>query len=207
MKKLASLLALAAVAVSAHAQVTFSGGGDVLDIAGFGPDGPLASLVAPDGKDNALIATTAGFLTATFLGHEAVDVNTFTFGSAGMLSTSDPLNSTKSAVVSAGSLPFTFADLATSTSVGNGGNAGSSFTSYIVLGSLFGGVFTPFTLDGLYDVIISFNDGLRVDGDYDDMVIGLKVVPVPEPEKYALMLAGVVILGYLSRRRRKSLDR
>ena len=206
MKRLSSLLALAAVAASAHAQVTFSGGGDVLAIAGYNPDGPLASLVASDGKDKATIVTTAGLLTASFLGYEALDVNTFSFGSAGTLSNSDALNSTLSAVASAGNLPFAFADLATSTSVGNGGSAGSSFTSYVVLGSFFGSVFTPRTLDGLYDVIISFNDGLRVDADYDDLVIGLKVVSLPEPERYALMLAGVVVLGYLSRRRRKPFD-
>jgi len=206
MKKLSSLVALAAIATSAHAQVTFSGGVDVLAIAGFDPTGPLASLVAPDGKENATIVTTAGLLTATFLGYEALNVDTFTDGSAGTLGNSDPLNATKSVVVSSGNLPFAFADLGTSTSVGNGGNAGSPFPSYVVLGSFLGSVFTPLTLDGLYDVIISFNDGVRVDRDYDDMVIGLKAVPVPEPEKYALMLAGFGILGYLLRRRRKSFD-
>jgi hypothetical protein len=206
MKKLSSLLALAAVAVSAHAQVTFSGGTDVPAIAGYDPNGPAASLVSPGGKDNATIATTAGPLTATFLGFEALDANTFTFGSAGTLGNSGVLGSAISAIVSAGSLPFTFADLATSTSVSNGGNPGSPFTSYAVLGSFLGSVFTPFTLGGLYDVVIAFNDGLRVDGDYDDLVVGLKVASVPEPEKYGLLAAGLVVLGYLSRRRRKSFE-
>ena len=70
-----------------------------------------------------------------------------------------------------------------------------------VLGSFSGGVFTPFTLGGAYDLILGFNDGLRVDSDYDDMVVGLKVTAVPEPESYALMLAGLAAVGFVSRRR------
>jgi hypothetical protein len=39
-----------------------------------------------------------------------------------------------------------------------------------------------------------------VDADYDDMVVGLKL-PVPEPERLALMLAGLGVLAYVVRRR------
>jgi hypothetical protein len=200
MKKLSSLIAMAALAASAHAQVTFTGGTDVTAISGYNPTGPAASLVAPGGKDNATISTTGGLLTATFLGFEALDNSTFTFDSTGPLSNLGPLGATISGLVSAGNLAFTFADLAMLTSVGNGGNPGSPFTSYAVLGSFAGTVFTPFTLGGLYDVIIAFNDGLRVDADYDDMVVGLKL-PVPEPERLALMLAGLGVLAYVVRRR------
>jgi PEP-CTERM motif len=200
MKKLSSLIAMAAVAASAHAQVTFNGGTDVTSISGYNPNGPAASLVAPGGKDNATISTTGGLLTATFLGFEAIDSSTFSFGTAGSLSNLGPLGATISGLVSAGSLGFTFADLAMLTSVGNGGNPGSAFTSYAVLGSFAGTVFTPFTLGSLYDVIIAFNDGLRVDADYDDMVVGLKL-PVPEPERLMLMLAGLGALAYVVRRR------
>ena len=35
------------------------------------------------------------------------------------------------------------------------------------------------------------------------MVIGLSVTPVPEPETYALMLAGLGAVGFIARRRRK----
>jgi hypothetical protein len=75
------------------------------------------------------------------------------------------------------------------------------FTSYAVLGSFAGAVFTPFTLGGTYDLILGFNDGMRVDSDYDDIVIGLKVAAIPEPEAYALMLAGLAAVGFVSRRR------
>ena len=66
-----------------------------------------------------------------------------------------------------------------------------------------GSVFTPFTLGGTYDLILGFNDGLRVDADYDDMVIGIRVVAVPEPETYALMLAGLGAVGFIARRRQR----
>jgi hypothetical protein len=62
-------------------------------------------------------------------------------------------------------------------------------------------VFTPFTLGGTYDLILGFNDGLRVDADYDDMVVGIRVVAIPEPESYALMLAGLAAVGFIARRR------
>ena len=206
MKKLVSALALAGFALGAHAQVTFSGGTDVTSIAGYNPNGPAATLALPGGKDNASITTTAGSLTATFLGFEAGDFNSFSFGS-GTLGNHGALGASLTGLVPAGILPFTFADLTMGTSVGNGGNPGSNFTSYAVLGSFTGGLFTPFTLGGLYDVIIAFNDGARVDGDYDDMVVGLKVTPVPEPETYALMLAGIGAIGFVaSRRRRNRLD-
>ena len=65
-------------------------------------------------------------------------------------------------------------------------------------------MFTPFTLGGTYDLILGFNDGLRVDSDYDDMVVGLKVVAIPEPETYALLMAGLGVVGFVARRRRKS---
>ena len=67
-------------------------------------------------------------------------------------------------------------------------------------------VFTPATLGGAYDLIIGFNDGLRVDADYDDMVVGLKVVAIPEPETYALLLAGLGAVGFIARRRQRPLQ-
>jgi len=205
MKKLLSALALAALATSAGAQVTYSGGTDRASFAGYNPNGIAATLAPTGGKEDALLSTTAGLLTATFLGMEALDTDTFTFSLAGAtLNNKGAPNASISGLVPAGSLNFTFADLFTSTSVGNGGNPGSDFTSYAVLGTFAGAVFTPATLGGAYDLIIGFNDGLRVDADYDDMVVGLKVTPVPEPETYALLLAGLGAVGFIARRRQRS---
>ena len=206
MKRLFLVLALAALSATAGAQVTFTGGTDITSIAGYNPDGGAGSLVDPAGEENATITTSAGLLTATFLGFEAVDNNTYGFSTgSGLLSNGGALGSTATGFTSAGPLNFTFADMTTGTAVGNGGNASSPYTSYAVLGSFANGSFTPYTMGGLYDIVLGFNDGARVDADYDDMVVGLRVTPVPEPETYALMLAGIGAVGFM-RRRRKNLQ-
>ena len=202
MKMLLAALALAACA-GAHAQVTFVDGTERPVFANYNPNG-VAGTLGPvvGGREDAMINTTAGVLTATFLGFEALDTDTFTFSlSSGTLSNKGALNASISGNVAAGPLAFTFADLFQGTSIGNGQNLGD-FTSYAVLGSFAGAVFTPFTLGGTYDLILGFNDGMRVDSDYDDIVVGLRVAAIPEPETYALILAGLCAVGFLQRRRR-----
>jgi hypothetical protein len=202
MKKVLLPLVLATFAVVAHSQVTFVDGTERPAFAGYNPNGPAGTLgPIVGGREDATINTTAGTLTATFLGFEALDTDNFVFTlGSGTLSNKGALNATISGPVPAGALNFTFSDLFSGTAVGNGQNLGD-FTSYAVLGSFAGTVFTPFTLGGAYDLILGFNDGLRVDADYDDMVVGLKVTAVPEPETYALLLAGLAAIGFVSGRR------
>ena len=190
--------------MGAQAQVTFSGGSDHTAIVGYNPNGDAATFMPlpVGGKENAVVTTTAGVLTATFLGFEALDTDHFTFSlGSGVLSNMGTLNSSIFGPVAAGNLNFTFSDLYTGTSVSNGQDLGL-YTSYAVLGSFDGTAFRPYTMGGAYDLILGFNDGQRVDADFDDMVVGLKVSPVPEPETYALMLAGLGAIGFIGRRRR-----
>ena len=49
--------------------------------------------------------------------------------------------------------------------------------------------------------LILFNDTAG-DKDFDDMVIRVSVSPVPEPETYGLLLAGLGLMGVVVRRRR-----
>nr|WP_315494290.1 PEP-CTERM sorting domain-containing protein [uncultured Rhodoferax sp.] len=50
--------------------------------------------------------------------------------------------------------------------------------------------------------LLLFNDKGR-DGDFDDMVIKVAITtPVPEPETYAMLLAGLALLGGVARRRK-----
>ena len=44
---------------------------------------------------------------------------------------------------------------------------------------------------------------VKTTGHGDRVIDDFKVVPVPEPETYAMMLAGIGMLGALARRRRR----
>ncbi|MEO5845519.1 MAG: PEP-CTERM sorting domain-containing protein [Caldimonas sp.] len=208
MKKILTAVALATLAASAGAQVTFAGGTDQVITGIYNPTG--TTTVQTGGKRNAtLSSTTAGILTGTFLGFEALDTDTWTFSMGSGTLTNKTATADVSTIfgpVSAGLLTFTFADLFTGTSVGNGGvgvGGTGMFTSYMVFGTGTGAGFVPYTKGGLYDVVIGFNDGLQVDGDYDDLIVGLKVAAIPEPETYALLLAGLGAVGFIARRRQR----
>ena len=203
-----ALAALAAMAASANAQVTFAGGTAQAITGVYDPTG--TTTVQTGGLRNATLSSTAGVLTATFLGFEALDTDTYTFSAASGTMTNKTATPNVTNIfgnVAAGLLNFTFADLFAGTTVGNGGSGGGAgmFNSYMVFGTGTGAAFTAYTgPGGAYDVVLGFNDSLQVDGDYDDFIVGLKVTAVPEPETYALMLAGLGAVGFLSRRRRRA---
>lgn len=55
---------------------------------------------------------------------------------------------------------------------------------------------------GTYQAILFLNDaGNSEDRDFDDMVIGVNVVAVPEPGTYVMLLAGLVAVFWIGRRR------
>lgn len=54
--------------------------------------------------------------------------------------------------------------------------------------------------------VIGYNDsaGTASLGDWDDMVIGVNIAAIPEPETYAMLLAGLGLMGFVARRRKQS---
>jgi len=200
MKKMVALGTLALAAAGAHAQLTFDSGASYLSSIA-GNNVPIFS----SGLLDSLISSTAGDLTVTFLGKEAGHLNSFSLGALSILN-SAAVGSSSTVTVAAGSLPFRFKDEVDGSSAPNGGNGSSSKQgSYVIFGSSAQGSFMPLTSFGgkSYDLIIGWNDGSKVDADYDDHVLGLTLAPVPEPETYAMMLAGLGAMLFVARRRQR----
>ncbi|WP_235834990.1 PEP-CTERM sorting domain-containing protein [Piscinibacter terrae] len=142
-------------------------------------------------------------ITATFLGKEAAHINQFFVNGGLVFNNLAAAPSTYGPFYAHSPLDFKFKDATDGSEVPNGGNA-LAFASYVVLGTFdTAHNFTAYHgTHGEFDFVLGFNDGRKIDADYDDLVVGLKVSVVPEPETYALMLAGLGIMGFVARRRR-----
>jgi hypothetical protein len=206
MKKLLTL-SLLAIAAGAQAQLAYDTTGAYASPIG-GNNVPSFS----SGLVDALITTALpGTLTATFLGKEAGHKNLFeVWSSAGPVGISilntAAVGTQGSTSVGSGALKFTFSDTNDGTTVSNGGNGNNNniHGSYAIFGKRDAqGMWTPLTMVGnqKFDLVIGFNDGAKVDSDYDDHVFGLTMAPVPEPGTYALMAAGLAAVGFVARRR------
>lgn len=204
MKKLAIAVAVAACAFSAHAQLSYSTTGTYLNSIA-GNDVPSFST----GLLDAQISTALpGTLSVTFLGKEAGHTNLFgVYGTTTLeMLNNIAVGTTQQVQVGTGALPFRFLDQNDSTGVPNGGNSPSAAQgSYVIFGTRAqNGDWSPLKSygGGTFDLIIGFNDGAKVDADYDDHVLGLSLAPVPEPGTYAMLLAGLAATGFVARRRR-----
>jgi hypothetical protein len=100
------------------------------------------------------------------------------------------------AVASNGALDFKFVGDASNSAV-NGG-AWSTYASIGLIAENYSGSL------GTYSFIIGYNDSFSTHNDWDDMVIGVNIAPVPEPETYAMLLAGLGLMGFVARRRKQS---
>lgn len=164
----------------------------------FGYDGQPSSITGTytTGQFGALSATTAGTFSATYLGNESGNFNAFGLSLGGFILENENLGKTISSDVSAGIIPFGFIDFTNPGFFING----SKQTKVLGFAILEGKV----TEYGNFDYILGFNDNFKSDADYDDIVIGVKFVAaaVPEPETYAMLLAGLGIVGFTARRRK-----
>ncbi len=150
-----------------------------------------------------------GTVTFTYLGNESGYNNRMlTFNGVTILTESNTVGaSVTSGVTQVGALNFKFQDNHNGTAV-NGG----SWTKNTSIGLIGTGmtVVAPGAA-GTYAYVIGFNDGGgkgKTLGDWDDFVVGVNftaaVTPVPEPETYAMLLAGLGLMGAIARRRKAS---
>lgn len=146
-----------------------------------------------------LYSSDSGLVTYTYLGKEAGYRNIFfapTDNQVWQINTptagSEPaIGSTYQTLTSVGYLNFKFVGDASHYSI-NGG-AWSADASIGLIAQNYGG----------FDFIIGYNDSFNTHNDWDDMVIGVNIAPIPEPETYAMLLAGLGLMGFVARRRRQ----
>ncbi|HSI38763.1 MAG TPA: PEP-CTERM sorting domain-containing protein [Methylotenera sp.] len=142
------------------------------------------------GLSGSLWASGTVQITATYLGSESTYADSFTLG--GLSLTEGTVGASITQIFSAGLVNFSFSDPYTTFS--NGTDNGK-YTGFVFLKG-----------NSDYDFLIAFNDSAKVDADYDDFVVGINYVcsPVPEPETYAMLLAGLGLMGFTASRRRKN---
>jgi PEP-CTERM motif len=155
-------------------------------IAGFDP--------TTAGRQFGSLEVTGGSaeVTYTYLGKEAGFLNGFfnSGGSTPIILDTDAVGTSSTQWDVSGPLSFSFNTFG-STTVSNGG-AGSSEPTF----AIFSGLGTA------YKYILGYSDGgANGDNDYDDMVFGVNAA-IPEPQTFALLLAGLSAVGFVARRRR-----
>lgn len=205
MKKTIIAAALLTAAGVANAGLTFqelATGSPVLRTEEFNLSGFTTMGVGTEVKLGALAITKAHTVTYTYLGQESgfIDAfyNLYVSGSK-LLETDTPgVTSITQKVFSAGQLDFKF-EGNTGLYAYNVGNNWAPKTSIGLIG-------TDMTIKGsTYAYVIGYNDsaGSATLGDWDDFVIGVNVAPIPEPETYAMLLAGLGLMGFVARRRKQ----
>jgi hypothetical protein len=187
--------------------VTFSFKGVNLNKAITGSSvGPFSNTNYSGYKGGSLfVNVTPADLTFTYLGKEAGHRNSFTYdfggdNENGFYTTDAKGTEFLVSVSDQGYLELKFRDTTKSL------NAFSGYAGSNLNNSKFGFLDVSeinFGSAGEFDYLILFNDNYA-DSDYNDMVVGVKAVQaIPEPETYALMLAGLGVVGFMARRRRQ----
>ncbi len=140
-------------------------------------------------KAGTLWISEAGQVTFSFVSSSATYNNSFeTFYVGGTkIWSSDNASKTFTVNVEAGALNFAYLSQGVGTPVGNGAV----------------GMGVDLHDTNKASALIVFNDSATIDGDYDDLTISA-VAAVPEAETYAMLLAGLGLMGTIARRRNKA---
>lgn len=180
----------------AHAQLAITGS-TAASWSGYNGQPAAQTGILSSGVKGTLSALNGGTASFTFLGQESGYVNRFNFAvGSQVLTEANAVGTTISGLIGPGSVQFSFTDTNHSNTFSNG-SGNIAFVANRATTSL-----------GSFAYIIGFNDSFTGDGDYDDFVVGVNfavtpLAPVPEPETYAMMLAGLGLLVIAGRRRKQ----
>ena len=195
---------------AADATLTLVGGTET-HFAGFDAP-PVATSVQSSGLQDTLIISDSPLdaISLKYLGSDAGhDLNQFYINSALIFDTNAVVLSSYGTFFAGSPLAFKFKDASDGSAVSNGGNL-LAYASYVVLGTFdTAGAFTPYTKNGEFSYVLGFNDGQRIDADYDDLVVGIRLgaaltETVPEPATISLVLCAFAAMSAIERRRRRA---
>ena len=160
-----------------------------------------------------LAATGDGSVTYTYLGSNAGYHNSFVaannsifFNQAFDNHSQTTLNSSTTQNVVSGVLNFGFSTKSPSYSVTDALNLQANSSGAFGLNQgVFGIASNVSVASQSYQYVLIYNDPvLGGDKDYNDLVVGVNFTPaVPEPETYAMLLAGLGLMGTIARRRNR----
>lgn len=186
---LAAALGLASAAPAATFTVT---SGAAFDLGGdFDPypGTPGVAAGATATRNGTLALAGRGRVTFSYFGTEAGYANEFWADGLKRFDTRSATNDAFTLELDAGLVPFKFR---TGDPAGPAATNGHSTDFYDSIALYQAAPNTVYAL---------FNDGARVDKDYDDMVVRMEVAPVPLPAAAWLLLGGIAGLGAVARRR------
>jgi len=194
-----SALAASAVGLfsgAASADIVFTNTGTVTFTQLFNPDGGVFAPGAYTGGEMGFFtAGSTGTFSLTYLGQESsYDDGVRIVTTAGALHETNAIGSTISGPMTTGTLlDFTF--FASGGEDVSNGKPVPPHSTFAMLGR---DVTTP---AGTFAYVVGYNDSYRHD-DWDDFVIGINPsTPIPEASNYAMLLAGLGVVGFAARRR------
>jgi len=189
----ASALALAASAATAG--INFTSTGTVAFTRTFDPDGGVFAMNQwISGTMGSFSADSGGQFSLTYLGQESAfsDGIRIAVNGRSLTESNHVGDGITGPMVSGQLLDFTF--FGSEGSFATNGGATSPHATFVLLGR------DVVTNRGTFQYVVAYNDSALHD-DWDDYIVGINVAPVPEPQTYALLLAGLGVVGFVARRR------